>query len=72
MEIPIQIRKNTTVEVPIEDIIEEINLMPPLERMKQISSLINGINDDDIKELTQEQIIVILKWLDRQTKRFAR
>lgn len=71
MEIPIKIRQNTVVEVPIEDVIEEINLMLPLEKMKQISSLINGIHDDEIKDLTPEQVLVIRKWLDRQAKRFA-
>lgn len=73
MDLKVKVKINKTVELdlPIDDVVDEINDMPIQSRFNFIAKFINEIEFDDCKELSEEQIEIITKWLKARLSNFS-
>jgi len=65
MEITIKPRGELSFDIPNDEIIEEINLMPLTKKWGFVAELLNEINLTDKQNLTDEQTAIILDFLRR-------
>ena len=71
MEVVIVPKREFSITLPIDDIIEDINTMPLIERFAVISKLLNEIQLVNKHELTEEQKMIVLDFLKRTYELFS-
>jgi hypothetical protein len=70
MKIDIQLNGTIPVNIPLEDIITEINELPLLERFQLIAIILNNLYTRDIDKLESAHIIIIRQFLKKQNAIF--
>ena len=70
--IEVNTRIPVVVNVSIDDLIDAFAKLPGNEKLGKLALFINEVYDEDLPDITEDNRQMILKWLDRQTKRFTK
>lgn len=70
MKITLPIKQRFEVDIDLDEIVEEINELPLVDRWNWIGKVINNIEVEDVEKLAPEHKALIKDWLERQIIKF--
>lgn len=70
MKITLPIKQRFEVDIDLDEIVDEINELPLVDRWNWIGKVINNIKVEDVEKLHPEHKALIKDWLERQIIKF--